>query len=113
MSLTAHEKSLFSKILGIEGYTVDDIQLDEGKKQLDIFLAPPEPPIICPVCGKEHQGFHDKRERVVRDKDWADNKVYLHFFIVRIRCCKASTPIEVEPVEFVKKNIARLNGSAR
>lgn len=107
------ELQLLTRILGLESQQVVDASVDENEKRLDLFMAPPQAPFVCPHCGREHANAHDRRERAVRDKPWADMETFLHFTLVRIRCCQGQAPIELPPAPFVKKNSVIPKGSAR
>lgn len=111
--MDAGELKLLTRILGLDGQKVADAKVDEQKGRIDLFLAEPQAPYVCPLCESRHPSAHDKRTRAVRDKPWADMDVYLHFTLVRIRCCKGQTPIEIAPAGFIKKNTATASGFDR
>src|ERR1700694_3959751 len=95
MSLTEREKQWFTQILGFEGQVVEDVRLDAPSRQLHLFLAAAPGPYLCPLCAKEHHSLHDLRDKVVRDKPWADQEVLVHLPVLRIRCCRGRTPLEL------------------
>lgn len=107
--LSDSEKRWFTEILGLKGQQVREVRLDEG--QLHLYLADPQGPFECPRCGRLHPSAHDRRERTLRDKPWADHEVLVHVPIVRIRCCQGATPIELPLPIGVKKNTDTLNDS--
>jgi transposase len=111
MALSASEKRWFTQILGLPGQAVEDGYLDEEKGEFHLTLAGPMAPFVCPHCGKQHAKAHDRREKVLRDKPWADHEVFVHLPVVRIRCCKGLMPIELPLPSFVKKNSGTAGGS--
>ena len=113
MSLSESEKQWFSDILGFADQQVDDVRLDKEAQELHLTLTVPEPPYVCPVCGYEHRSLHDRRLKRVRDKPWADHTVFVHVPILRIRCCRGATPIELPAPDCIKKNSATRGGFAK
>ena len=113
MSLTEREKQWFSDILGFGDQQVDEVRLDKKAQELHLTLAAPPPPYVCPLCGREHPSLHDRRLKRVRDKPWADHTVFVHVPILRIRCCRGATPIELTSPEGIKKNSATRDGFAK
>lgn len=111
--MTKAELKLLTAILGLKDERVADAIVAPDENRLDLTLAAPEGPHMCPHCGREHTTVHDRRDRSVRDKPWADMEVYIHFTLVRVRCCKGQAPIEIEPSSWVKKNAARASVFAR
>jgi transposase len=111
--ITQRELQLLTTILGLEGEQVADAVVAPEVGRLDLMLVEPEAPYICPHCSREHAAAHDRRQRAIRDKPWADLEVYIHVTQVRIRCCRGRTPIEIESSAWVKKNAATANDSAR
>lgn len=112
MELSEREKQWFTEILGLTGQEVQAVRLDKEAKELHLTLAAPGPPYVCPHCEREHASLHDRREKIARDKPWADHEVFLHVPVLRIRCCRGTTPIEL-PLEGVKKNSATRSDSAK
>lgn len=108
--MDAGELKVLTRILGLKGQEVVDASIDEAEGRIDLTLAEPQGPYVCPECGAEHASAHDKRRRVVRDIPWAELEVYVHFTLVRVRCCKGQTPIAVPPEGFIKKNTGTRKG---
>lgn len=108
MVLSRTELELLTRILGLEGQRVERVELEDKAHELHIWLEPPPAPYVCPHCGKPAASLHDRRERAVRDKPWADNTVWVHLPILRIRCCQGPTPIELPLPVGIKKNSAKL-----
>jgi transposase len=104
MSVNRAELEWLSRILGLEGQQVERVSLDEKAHELHLWLKSPPGPYICPLCGKSVRSLHDRRERAVRDKPWADNSVWVHVPVLRIRCCQGATPIELPLAVGIKKN---------
>jgi transposase len=113
MELSERERQWFTQILGLAGQQVQSARLEPQTKELHLTLAAPEPPYACPHCGREHHSLHDRREKTARDKAWADHTVMLHVPVLRIRCCRGATPIELSPGGGIKKNSARPKDFAR
>ena len=110
MALSKRERAWFTKILGYADQEVEDVNLDEAACELHLFLAAPRGPYACPCCGRKHDGLHDRREKVVRDKPWADHVVFVHVPVLRLRCCQGLTPIELPLPAWAKKNSATRGG---
>jgi len=104
MELTERELQLLTTILGLDGQDVVGFEVREATHELHLTLGDPEPPWECPHCGRVATSLHDRSERVVRDKPWADHDVFLHVPVFRIRCCRGRTPIQLPLKPNVKKN---------
>jgi transposase len=113
MALSKRERAWFTKILGYSDQQVEEVRLDEAASEMHLFLAAPPGPYACPRCGRKHEGVHDRREKVMRDKPWADHTVFVHLSVLRVRCCQGLTPIELPLPEWAKKNSATLGDSVR
>ena len=107
MAINRAELEWLTRILGLQGQRVERAELDEQTHELHLWLEPPPAPYVCPLCGKPLGSLHDRRERALRDKPWADNTVWVHLPILRIRCCQGATPIELPLPVGIKKNSAR------
>ncbi len=71
-----------------EGYVVDSSQeRADGSLLLSLSAAPSHPP-RCGRCGSDCVLLHERRRRLVRDRDGFDRRVWLDVPICRLDCCQ-------------------------
>ena len=91
--------SIFSDILGIQGFDVSGIETSE--KEVHIYLDHASRSCICPHCGQQIHQIRQSYDRIVRDLPISGKACYLHFTKRYFDCPNCNSTFS-EPLEFVE-----------
>ena len=58
---------------------------------------------VCPICGRSHNGFYDRKIRRVRDLSCGDTRIYLDLEIRRVQC-RSCQKVTQERLPFLAEN---------